>query len=79
MGKVTPIIPQESQINMFFHCVKCMDERPGDVSPRDWADLETGWTEKGFQVWCKRHNCNIIHIDFEGHKHYADTTVEGDQ
>jgi hypothetical protein len=62
------------QIVMYFHCKLCLDERPPGTSPRDWAALEAGWTKKGLQIWCKRHEVNVIHIDFEGVKHIADTT-----
>lgn len=39
-----------------------------EMTPREYADLEAGWTKKGFQVWCKRHELNIIHVDFMGQK-----------
>lgn len=62
-----------NEIQMFFHCRMCIEDIPGGTSPRDWVQLEAGWIEKGLQVWCKRHECNVIHIDFEGQKHLADT------
>lgn len=64
-------IPLTNEIKAFFHCKLCLDERPSDVSPRDWAQLEVGWTVRGIQVWCKRHECNVMTMDFEGHKHPA--------
>ena len=48
-----------------------MESLPPGTSPSDWARLECGWTDLGFQVWCKRHDINILHVDFEGHKHPA--------
>jgi hypothetical protein len=30
--------------------------------------LEVGWTPKGLQVWCKRCERNVLHLDFEGRK-----------
>ena len=62
-----------NEIVLFMHCGMCLEDKPDDVSPRVWAQLEIGWTDKGFQVWCKRHECNVIHMDFEGQKHPADT------
>ena len=64
----------------YMHCGKCIDEIPGgleapSVSPQDWADLSVGWTRWGFQVWCNRHKCNVVHVNFEGQKHPADVTV----
>ena len=66
------------EIHTYMHCVKCLDERPNDVSPRDWARLEAGWTRQGLQLWCTHHECNVVHIDFEGHQHpsNADCLVE---
>jgi len=61
-------------ISTFFHCKLCLAEKPSDVSPRDFASLEVGFTELGLQVWCKRHECNVIHISFEGQKHLANTS-----
>ncbi len=58
----------ESDISVYFHCKKCMDELPYDTSPRDYQRLQVGWTLHGLQVWCNRHDVNIVHIDFEGQK-----------
>lgn len=62
------------EIGAYLHCGRCLKERPRDISPREWSMLEVGWTEKGIQVWCKRHECNVINIDFEGQQHPADMT-----
>lgn len=64
-------VPSSMSIVAFFHCRKCMQELPQGQSPRDWAQLEVGWTPQGFQVWCKRHEINVIHMDFEGLRHPA--------
>ena len=34
-------------------------------SPRDYAQLEVGYTETGLQVWCKRHEINVLNLDFD--------------
>lgn len=60
-------------IQQYMHCGMCLDEKPSDVSARDYARVEIGWTEWGFQVWCTRHHVNICHVNFEGVKHKADT------
>jgi hypothetical protein len=57
-----------NQIGMFFHCKQCIEEKPPELSPREWVRIEAGWTKKGLQVWCVRHELNIIHIDFMGQK-----------
>jgi len=58
----------KNQIKTFFHCRDCLDELPDGESPRSYASLEVGWTKKGLQVWCKRHEKNVLHLDFEGQK-----------
>jgi hypothetical protein len=46
----------DGQIESFFHCAQCEDERPDGQSPRDWARLEIGLTaSRRLQVWCIRH------------------------
>jgi hypothetical protein len=69
-------VPNTNEIAAFFHCTRCLNERPEGTSPRDWAQLEVGWTKRGLQVWCKRHDCNVLHIDFEGINHPANTTAK---
>jgi hypothetical protein len=83
----------EDSIETFLHCKMCVDELKSSKSnddlsmidpqstgesPRTYARFEVGWTEKGFQVWCIRHNVNVIHIDFMGQKVDEDRTKEGD-
>jgi hypothetical protein len=58
-------------IAAFFHCRKCLQELPRGESPRSWAQLEVGFTEIGLQVYCKRHEINVMHIDFQGQQHPA--------
>lgn len=62
-------ITNELDIKKYFHCAKCLDELPKSTSPRDWGQLEIGYTPLGIQVWCKRHEINVVHVDFEGTKH----------
>jgi hypothetical protein len=73
--------PNTNQIKMFLHCGKCLDElkaqaaREGSASPRDYARLSVGWTPLGIQVWCNRHDLNVLHVDFEGFQHPGNTTA----
>jgi len=48
-----------------------MEERPDGVSMKEYSNYELGWTPNGLQMWCIRHDCNIMHIDFEGQTHPA--------
>ena len=67
-------IPNENVIDMYMHCGQCLKEKPPHLTPAEWSDTQAGWTELGIQVWCNRHNYNIMHVDFEGTQHPANTT-----
>lgn len=74
---MTTFPSNELNILMYMHCGLCLKElkeQQIEQSPRDYAQLEVGWTKIGLQVWCKRHECNVLHVDFEGQQHPADTT-----
>lgn len=58
----------KNEIEMFFHCKKCIDELPDKTAPREWVRIEAGWSKRGLQVWCVRHDINIIHVDLMGQK-----------
>lgn len=60
--------PAINEIQAFFHCKKCLESLPDGWSPREWVRIEAGWTVKGLQVWCVRHDMNIINIDLKGQK-----------
>lgn len=68
-------------IVQFIHCAQCLAEWSSGAaegqSPRQYARHEVGFTKQGLQVRCTRHDLNIIHIDFEGCKHPADTSQAG--
>lgn len=73
---MTSNIPASLSITAYVHCGKCLKEIPDGVSPRDWAELEVGFTKQGLQIWCKRHEVNVVHIDFEGQSHPANLNPE---
>jgi hypothetical protein len=56
----------------FYRCPACAKEAPQDVSPREYSHIEAGFSDRGFQVWCLRHEQSIIHIDFMGQDVVAD-------
>lgn len=64
-----------NDIKAFIHCKKCIEEWSAGKglgqTPRDYARINVGWTVKGLQIWCVRHDLNIAHIDFEGQQHPA--------
>ncbi|TSA54196.1 MAG: hypothetical protein D4R44_02010 [Actinobacteria bacterium] len=59
----------------FFHCAQCLRELSeisrydNSMSPSDFQEIAVGYTDVGVQVWCKRHDLNIVHYDFEGMSH----------
>ena len=68
-----PFISVNNEIEAFLHCNKCVEEKPDTISMREYSAYEVGWTPVGLQMWCKRHECNVMHIDFQGQKHPANT------
>ena len=69
-------VPNTKEIIQFLHCGQCLIEIAESQEPIGQR-LEVGWTKLGIQVWCKRHDMNLLHIDFEGRKHPANTTATG--
>lgn len=61
-----------NQIKETIVCVKCSDEfMTGSTdakSLQDYSKIDAGFTERGLQLWCQRHQVNICHIDFEKKK-----------
>lgn len=74
MKKKQRPVPAVNCIKLYFHCSNCLPKKPREVSPAEWARLEAGWTEIGFQVRCVRCDLNIAHVDFQGQKHPANTS-----
>jgi hypothetical protein len=64
----------------YMHCTLCLEEfKAGHpdtigVSPKEYSRQQAAWTRCGLQVWCTRHDVNIVHVDFEGQRHPANTT-----
>ena len=67
-------------IGAYLHCQLCVEEWMANPeikskqSPQQYSRIQAGWTKEGLQVWCFRHNANVIHIDFEGQQYHADMT-----
>ena len=50
-----------------------MDEKPETLSPRDWVNVEVGILRNGdIQVWCIRHEKNIVIFDIENEQMITD-------
>ena len=57
-------------------CSKCETEfllgSTDSRSLQDYSRLDIGFTSIGVQVWCRRHDANVVKIDFAGQKPTAD-------
>jgi hypothetical protein len=62
------IVKSKNVIGMYFHCKMCLEELPKTESPMSWSRTQCGWTSKGVQVWCIRHDTEIVHLDLLGQK-----------
>ena len=79
-------IPVEDVGLSYMHCGLCVAEikegkMPPFTSPKKYARQQVSYTRQGFQVWCTRHEVNILHMDFGGRKvranmDYAKTPME---
>lgn len=78
MAKKNRNIPNILKILQYLHCRKCIEQKPLGISMSEWGGYDIGWTKLGLQVWCKKHQCNIMHVDFEGQQHPANLTAKGD-
>jgi len=76
------MVSNKLKIVAYLHCGLCLEEWKSDpeirkkFSPKEYANVQAGWTKEGIQLWCNRHECNILHIDFEVQTHTANTTRE---
>ncbi len=65
-----------NQIKEPIVCVKCSDELTQGLtdakSIQDYSRIDVGFTNRGLQIWCQRHQLNICHINFDGKKLSAD-------
>ena len=58
-----PAKPEKPEIVEYFHCAKCMDEKPDYVTPQEYTNYEVGLTMFGIQVWCKKHNIEVVYLN----------------
>lgn len=53
------------EITAYIHCHKCLAELPLGTSPKEWSRTQTGLTPTGVQVWCNRHEINVMNLDVD--------------
>ena len=56
------------QIRLYLHCVQCREAQPEDEPPNEFERVKIGWTDRGIQVWCVRHDAEVIHLDLMDRK-----------
>jgi hypothetical protein len=55
-------LPIDNAIGGFICCGLCQKERPKNIAMRHYARLNVGFTEEGLQIWCTRHDVNVLHL-----------------
>ena len=74
MGNLLEVLQNGIEQNII--CSKCETEfllgSTDSRSLQDYSRLDIGFTSIGVQVWCRRHDANVVHIDFAGQKPTAD-------
>ena len=74
MGNLLEVLQNGIEQNII--CSKCETEfllgSTDSRSLQDYSRLDIGFTSIGVQVWCRRHDVNVVHIDFAGQKPSAD-------
>tara|TARA_B100001057_G_C22814186_1_gene936681 strand:+ start:1629 stop:1892 length:264 start_codon:yes stop_codon:yes gene_type:complete len=58
------------KINKPVVCTKCSEEFIQSASDarslQEYTKLDVGFSDRGFQVWCRRHELNVCHFNFNG-------------
>ena len=64
------------QIKEPIVCVKCSDEFENGLSDaaslQNYCRLDVGFTKRGLQIFCRRHELNVCHLNFNNQKIDAD-------
>ena len=76
--RVVGISPQNilNQISHQVVCSKCEAEfrksRTNSGILQEYTKLDIGFTDIGMQVWCRRYDANVVHVNFEGNQLKSD-------
>ena len=64
------------QIDQHIICANCEEEFQAgstDISSlQNYTKLCIRFPDFGIQVWCRRHDANVVHVNFNGQKFKAD-------
>lgn len=61
-------LPNTFQIKHILECKRCVETCPHGTLLQDYLRVTIGLTPYGLQVWCVRHQANVIHVDFRGQR-----------
>ncbi len=65
IGKLSYLL---NQIKEPIVCIKCSDEfmtgATDSKSLQEYSKIDVGFTNRGLQIWCQRHDQNICHLEF---------------
>lgn len=70
-------LPNTWQIKHVLECKRCTESCPAGTPLQDYVRVSVGLTPYGLQVWCARHQANIVHIDFRGQRLKVNATAAG--
>ena len=51
-----------SRIRFHAHCRTCMKDKPTNQAPSQWQRTESGLTDTGLQIWCRRCRKEVAHF-----------------
>lgn len=71
-------LPNTFEIKHVLECKRCAESCPAGTSLSDWTRVVVGLTSYGLQVWCARHNANIMHVDFRNQRLGVNATAARD-
>lgn len=76
-GPIDRPIPTADVGLHYMNCRICTIEAKERGEPiREYSKLSVAFTTVGLQVFCTRHEVNVIHIDFEGARHPANNEAK---
>lgn len=60
------VVSPKNEILTYAHCARCMGELPKGMSPKEYSMVQIGFTTRGIQIWCNRHDMQVAHIPIKG-------------
>jgi hypothetical protein len=55
-------------MKLFINCKKCTEQRPSRFSMEEYSRIGVIKTEDGIQIWCVRHDIEIVFFPYEWEK-----------